>query len=178
MQSEAKKGDKIVSYMSKTIDDFRDFFKPSKTQEMFSLKCACEEAMSLASASLSSKDINLELHVKSDIQVIGHVSEFAQVILNLILNAKDVLIQRDITNPQILIKIDAKDNRVHVSISDNAGGVEKNIKEKIFEPYFSTKNTAGTGLGLYMSKMIIEEKMGGKLFVENSEKGAMFCIKI
>jgi len=178
VQKEAKSGDKIISYMSKTIDDFRDFFKPAKTKEMFSLKYACEEAMSLASASLSSKNINLELHVKSDMQVSGHVSEFAQVILNLILNAKDILIQRDIKKPIIMIKIDSEDIKASVSVSDNGEGIEESIIDKVFEPYFSTKKAAGTGLGLYMSKMIIEEKMGGKLFVVNSEKGAMFCIKI
>jgi signal transduction histidine kinase len=164
--------------MSKTIDDFRDFFKPAKTKEPFSLKRACEEAMSLADASVKSRDIHLELYVKEDKQVVGYASEFAQVILNLILNAKDVLIERDIKNPTILIKIDVKNEKVFVSVSDNGGGVEESIIEKVFEPYFSTKKTAGTGLGLYMSKMIIEEKMGGKLFVENSEEGAMFCIKI
>ena len=178
IQNEAKKGDKIISYMSKTIDDFRDFFKPVKTKEIFSLKYACEEAMSLASASLSSKDIKLELYVKKDMQVNGYASEFAQVILNLILNAKDVLIQRDIIDPEILIKIDMDNVKVNISVSDNAGGIEKEILEKVFEPYFSTKKRVGTGLGLYMSKMIIEEKMGGKLFVENGEKGAIFCIKI
>ena len=178
VQKEAKNGDKIISYMSKTIDDFRDFFKPAKTKKSFSLKKACEEAMSLADASVKSRNIILKLYAKEDIQVIGYASEFAQVILNLILNAKDVLIQRDIKNPTILIKIDIDNEKTFVSVSDNGGGVDDSIVEKVFEPYFSTKKTAGTGLGLYMSKMIIEEKMGGNIFVKNSEKGAMFCIKI
>jgi len=178
IQKEARKGDKIISYMSKTIDDFRDFFKPAKTKEQFSLKRACEEAMSLADASVKSRDIILKLYVKKDTEVIGYASEFAQVILNLILNAKDVLIERNIKNPTIHIKVDVENVKAFVSVSDNARGVDESIIDKVFEPYFSTKKTAGTGLGLYMSKMIIEEKMGGKLFVENSEKGATFCIKI
>jgi len=178
IQKESQKGDKIISYMSKTIDDFRDFFKPAKTKELFSLKRACEEAMSLADASVKSRNIALNLYADEDKQVVGYASEFAQVILNLILNAKDVLIERSIENPEISIKIYNENEKSIVSVSDNAGGVDKSIIDKVFEPYFSTKKKAGTGLGLYMSKMIIEEKIGGKLYVKNSKKGAMFCIKI
>ena len=178
VQKESKKGDKIISYMSKTIDDFRDFFKPAKTKEIFSLKRACEEAMSLADASVKSRNIHLELYIKKDIKVSGYASEFAQVILNLILNAKDVLIEREIVNPKISIKVDIEDEKAFVEVCDNGGGIDKSILEKVFEPYFSTKKSAGTGLGLYMSKMIIEENMSGKLFVKNTQEGATFCIKI
>ena len=174
IEDEVKDGNRIISYMSKTIDDFRDFFKPAKTQEEFSLTHACEEAITLASASLKNRDIKLSLHVEKDLHVSGYASEFAQVILNLILNAKDVLIERDVKNPQIIITIDKE----KVKVSDNGGGIDDEILEKIFEPYFSTKKTAGTGLGLYMSKMIIEENMSGKIIVTNSDKGAEFCIKI
>ena len=178
IETKTTKGDKIISYMSKTIDDFRDFFKPAKTKEVFSLKRACEEAMTLSSASLKSRDIQLSLEVKDDIEVSGYASEFAQVVLNLILNAKDVLIERDIKKPSILVTIKIQNSQALVSVSDNAGGIDSKILQKVFEPYFSTKKSAGTGLGLYMSKMIIEENMGGKIFVENSKKGAIFCIKI
>lgn len=178
IQTQTQKGDNIISYMSKTIDDFRDFFKPAKTKEIFSLKRACEEAITLSSASIKSRNIELRLEVKEDIEVSGYASEFAQVILNLILNAKDVLIERDIKNPSILVTIESQKLQALVSVRDNAGGVDKEILEKLFEPYFSTKKSSGTGLGLYMSKMIIEENMGGKISVENTTKGAMFCIKI
>jgi len=174
IEDEVKDGNRIISYMSKTIDDFRDFFKPAKTKEDFSLTHACEEAITLASASLKNRDIKLSLHVKKDLHVSGYASEFAQVILNLILNAKDVLIERDVKKPQITVSI----NEAEVKVSDNAGGIDDEILEKVFEPYFSTKKTAGTGLGLYMSKMIIEENMSGKITVTNSGKGAEFCIKI
>jgi signal transduction histidine kinase len=174
IEDEVKDGNRIISYMSKTIDDFRDFFKPAKTKEEFSLTHACEEAITLASASLKNRDIKLYLHVEKELHVSGYASEFAQVILNLILNAKDVLIERDVKNPQITVTIDEKE----VKVNDNGGGIDNAILEKIFEPYFSTKKTAGTGLGLYMSKMIIEENMSGKITVTNSDKGAEFCIKI
>lgn len=132
----------------------------------------------MASASLKNKDIGLELHVKKVLHVKGYESEFAQVILNLILNAKDVLIERNIEKPLIVIEIKEDGLNTLVSISDNAGGIDESILERVFEPYFSTKKSAGTGLGLYMAKMIIEENMGGKISVKNKENGAMFCIKI
>ena len=95
--AESKDGTRLISYMSKTIDDFRDFFKPAKIKELFSLTHACEEAITLTSASLKHRNIHLDLHVKKDLVVSGYASEFAQVILNLILNAKDSLIEKDIT---------------------------------------------------------------------------------
>jgi len=178
IQNESKDGTRIITYMSKTIDDFRDFFKPSKIKEIFSLTRACEEAITLASASLKNRDIRLDLHVEKALHIKGYASEFAQVILNLILNARDVLIERNIENPLIIIEINEDDENSFVRVSDNAGGIEERILERVFEPYFSTKKSAGTGLGLYMSKMIIEENMGGTIFVKNENKGAMFCIKI
>jgi len=178
IQNESKKGDKIISYMSKTIDDFRDFFKPAKIKEDFSLKRACEEAITLSSASLKNRDIQLSLDTKQDLHVSGYASEFAQVILNLILNARDVLIERDIKNPKIRIKIETIEESMFVIVSDNGGGIDAKIIEKVFEPYFSTKKSTGTGLGLYMSKMIIEENMSGELSVKNTKEGAVFCIKI
>jgi len=178
VQCEAKDGTRIVTYMSKTIDDFRNFFKPAKTKKIFSLSNACKEAITLASASLKNRDIQLELNEEKVIYIEGYASEFAQVILNLILNAKDVLIERNIDNPLIVIEIKEDEKYSFVSISDNAGGIDENIIERVFEPYFSTKKSAGTGLGLYMSKMIIEENMGGRIFVKNAKEGAKFCIKI
>ncbi len=171
-------GSRIISYMSKTIDDFRDFFKPAKRKELFSIKRACEEAITLSEASLKSRNIILSLHVNSDSNIEGYSSEFAQVILNLILNAKDALKSRDIDNPHITIEISKDSKNSTIKVSDNAKGIELDIILRVFEPYFSTKKRSGAGLGLYMSKMIIEDNMGGKLSVENSDGGAVFCIEI
>jgi len=173
IKKESIEGNHLISYMSKTIDDFRDFFKPAKTKEVFSVKRACEEAITLSNASLNNSNIELNLHVKNDLHVKGYSSEFAQVVLNLILNAKDTLVERKIQNPKIAVEIN-KD----IKVRDNAKGIESDIIDKVFEPYFSTKKRSGTGLGLYMAKMIIEENMGGKLFVFNDDEGAVFCIKI
>jgi C4-dicarboxylate-specific signal transduction histidine kinase len=101
------------------------------------------------------------------------------VLLNLMSNAKDALIQRNIENPRIELEVDYENGYSIVIVRDNAGGVEKEYMDLIFEPYFTTKESLkGTGLGLYMSKMIIEKNMGGELSVENTSDGAMFKVKI
>jgi len=175
---ESKDGNRLIEYMSKTIDDFRDFFKPSKSKELFALSSSCFEAATLSKATLKSNHIHLDIQVKKDVKIKGYPSEYAQVILNLILNAKDVLIERKITNPIITIIVDKKDNASLVSLSDNGGGIDEKIIHKIFEPYFSTKKSSGTGLGLYMSKIIIENNMDGKIDVKNQDNGAIFEIRI
>lgn len=178
VERESKEGYKFVNYMSNTINDFSNFFKPAKTKELFSVTNMCKEAITLAEASLKNKDISLTLHVKEDATVNGYPSEYAQVILNLILNAKEILIEREIKDPVIEITVDKKEGKSIVSVSDNGGGIDESIEERIFEPYVSTKNGSGTGLGLYMSKMIIEENMGGEISATNSSQGANFIIKV
>jgi len=178
IEKEAKEGYKFISYMSNTIDDFSNFFKPSKIKESFSVVSMCKEAITLSEASLKNTEIDLSLHVKQDGRIYGYPSEYAQVVLNLILNAKDVLCEREIKNPKIQIIVSVCDKKSFVRVYDNAGGVDENLLDRIYEPYFSTKKLSGTGLGLYMSKMIIEENMGGELFAKNSKEGAVFHIKV
>ncbi len=178
IRKNSQDGFRLTSYMSKTIDDFRDFFKPSKKKEKFSIKDACKEAIIIASASLQSKDIALILNILEDSQILGYRAEFAHVVLNLILNAKDALLVNNVANPYIKIEIYKEEGLGVVKVSDNAKGIDGKILQRIFEPYFSTKNSSGGGLGLYMSKMIVEKNMGGKLSVKNTEDGAEFCIKI
>jgi len=114
-----------------------------------------------------------------DSTIYGYEREFAQVILNLITNAKDILNQRAISKPTIEVCIDQREGQVVVTVEDNAGGVKEEDTEMIFEPYFTTKSSAkGTGLGLYISKMIIENNMDGELCVVNTDKGALFTVKI
>ncbi len=170
---------KLIQFMSHTIDDFRNFFKPDKKKVRFYANEACNEAISLASASIKSYNITLTKELKCDSVINGYKREFAQVMLNLISNAKDILNQRAIKNPTINILIDVVDKNTVISVEDNAGGVEEEHLDLVFEPYFTTKeSTKGTGLGLYMSKMIIEKNMNGELSVENSSKGALFKIVV
>jgi len=170
---------RLIHFMSHTIDDFRNFFKPDKTRVDFSLSRACDEAISLASAAIKNSNIVLTKKVLADKTVNGYEREFAQVILNLITNAKDVLNLRKVHQPSIEITLKDNDGSILVMVEDNAGGVPPEEMEHIFEPYYTTKSsTKGTGLGLYISKMIIENNMEGELTVKNSEKGAVFTIRI
>ncbi len=156
-----------LEFMSQTIDDFRDFYKPNKEKESFALVEETQKVITL----LNLDEIEVELKSKEEVTIINHKNEYKQVILNLLVNAKDALLQRAISSPKIIIEIDKE----YVTISDNAGGIKLDNIQKIFEPYFSTKKQ-GLGIGLYMSKIIIEKNMGGKMEVRNSEAGAVFSL--
>jgi len=169
-----EKNKKIIKFMSNTIDDFRNFFRIDKTKQIFSIRNSIESVYNILNAQLKNYNIDFEL-IENDFELNGYKSEFEQVILNLINNAKDALLENNIDNPKITIDIEP--NTKTISILDNAGGIDENIIDRIFEPYFTTKEQGkGTGMGLYMSKMIIENNMGGKIWVENSDNGAKFYI--
>ena len=158
-----------LEFMSQTIDDFRDFFKPDKEKEPFSLSEETQKVISL----LDVIEVEVALNVIEDINILNYKNEYKQVILNLLTNAKEVLEERDIPSPKIVLTIDKN----QVTVSDNAGGIKVKEIQKIFEPYYSTK-VQGTGIGLYMSKMIVEKNMGGKLSVKNNEDGAQFILTL
>lgn len=167
-----EKNRKTILFMSKTIDDFRNFFKIDKVKKQFSIREAIEETLSLQSAQFKNRNIVVEISGE-DVVIEGFRGEFQQVILNIINNAKDAILEHHIKEGKIFITITA----LHVSIEDNAGGIDEGILDRVFEPYFTTKDQGdGTGIGLYMSKMIIEKNMGGILFVENGKLGARFVI--
>jgi len=165
---------KTIMFMSDTIDDFRNFFRIDKSREDFQVRVAIDMALSMLSAQL--KNNNIKLNITGDDFIFnGFKSELQQVILNIINNAKDTLISNNIQNPTINIDI----TNYIITIKDNGGGVPQNIIDRVFEPYFTTKEQGkGTGIGLYMSKIIIEDNMGGKLSVVNSDNGAIFIIKL
>ncbi|MDC0932781.1 cache domain-containing protein [Arcobacteraceae bacterium] len=172
-----KESDKLIVYMSNTIDDFRMFFKPDKKKESFSLQKACNDAISLMRGTFAELDITLEKKFRDDYIIRGYPREFAQVILNILMNTKDAFIKQNIQNAKVKFTITRKKNTIRITIKDNAGGIKDENLEKIFEPYFSTKNTKdASGLGLFMSKMIIEKNMNGKLYVLNIPNGAQFNI--
>jgi len=170
-----KKNKKTIRFMSQTIDDFRNFFRVDKTKEHFSVKHAIEETVSIQEASLQKYDIALQIS-GDDFDIHGFKSEFQQVILNLITNAAYALKESREEEPKIDIVLES---RGRVSVSDNAEGIEKEILHRIFEPYFTTREQGeGTGLGLYISKVIMEENMGATLTVdERKGGGATFVIE-
>ncbi len=168
----------VINRMSKTIDDFRDFFKPTREKSDFYIEDSVEEAIFIIKETLKSHNIKINFNNKHSIIINGYPNEILQVILNILNNAKDVLIAKDKNHKKIDIQISSSNNQVKISICDNGGGISENILDKIFDPYFTTKHSKqGTGIGLYMSKKIIEQN-GGSIEVSNKNDGACFMIKL
>lgn len=178
MQKHVSHGNELIKYMSQTIDDFRYFFEPNKEEKLFDVSECIQNAINIIEASLTYYHIELEvINISSPPLITGYPSEFSQVILNLLDNAKDVFIEREIKNPKITIETAVQNDEVTVCIKDNAGGIDSTLMSQIFDIYFSTKrDKGGSGLGLYMSKLIIERKGMGKITVHNDTKGAVFSI--
>lgn len=170
---------KINAFMSGTISDFQNFFKPSKEKEVFEISEACERAIAILQASLRYHGIEFSFDISEKMEVLGYPNEFAQALLNVLSNAKDVLSEREINQPFIRLYLKKGYKYILIVIEDNGGGVAPEHMDRIFEPYFSTKYAKqGTGIGLYMTKMIIENNMGGIINAKNTEKGALFTIKL
>lgn len=170
-----------LQYMSQTIDDFRNFFKPDKEKREFDIKDSINATLSLINDSMKSSFININTDISDEkLTIYGYQSEFAQVLINILNNAKDILkTHNKDNNRNILIKAYKTSDAIFVEISDNGGGIPDAIIDKIFDPYFTTKHASqGTGLGLYMSKIIIEQNLGSKLNVENIQDGAKFIIEL
>lgn len=164
-----------VLFLSKTIDDFKEFYTKSKEKEIFVVKDAVSNAMTILSADLKNNNIELEVSFETfeEIKIFGVKSELSQVLIAIISNAIDVL--KNKKNPKIQIIIFSNSAEVMICICDNGGGIKPKNLKKIFEPYFSTKEE-GTGIGLYLSKMIIEESFAGKILVENKKEGVLFSL--
>ena len=170
---------KISTFMSGTISDFQNFFKPSKEKEVFEISEACERSIAILQASLKYHGIEFSFDISEKMEVLGYPNEFAQALLNILSNAKDVLSEREISNPFIRLNLKKGYKYILIVIEDNGGGIAREQMERIFEPYFTTKYAKqGTGIGLYMTKMIIENNMGGIITVKNTEIGALFTIKL
>jgi len=179
LNAKVKEANELLEFMSVTIDDFKNYFSPDKAQTKEQISSVIEQAISLIKKTLDSENIELELSFNAQSQVLIYKNEFIQVVLNLIKNARDVLHDKQVENPKIIIETKDTDSGVEVSFIDNGMGIKEDILEKIFEPYFSTKDEKnGTGLGLYMSKMIVEGHLGGELSVVNAKDGASFKIKL
>ena len=179
MNQKLQEADKVLDFMSHTIDDFRNFFMPKKEKEEFYLNKVVDVVINIVSSTLKNYDIRLEIDIDEKIVLKTYLNEYEQVLLNIINNAKDVLIEKKIENPYIKIRAQEEVNHIILTIEDNGGGVLVEPKGKIFEPYFTTKeNSNGTGIGLYMSKIIVDKNMKGKLRVKNTKDGAKFAIII
>jgi len=169
----------VIRHMSNTIDDFRNFFKQEKEKKAFSVGEVVTRSLSFIESSLRFNNIVVEVDVDDDLLAFGFPNEFSQALINIIGNAKEAFRERGTSEPLIRIQGSREGKRAVITITDNAGGISEQIIDKIFEPYFTTREMeCGTGLGLYMSKTIVENNMDGKLTVCNVEGGACFRIVI
>ncbi len=166
-----------ISFMSNTIDDFRNFYLKNQHDKDFFINEIIEHVEHLVSASLNENKITLETIITDNFSLYGCPNDLTQVIINIINNAKDALVENKIKNKKIILKTHQEEKQKIISIEDNGGGIASDIMDKIFEPYFTTKHPSiGTGIGLYMCKTIVEKKSGGELKIKNSDRGALFEI--
>jgi len=177
VKSKIKSIEQNTRYMSDTIEDFANFFHPDKEQTRFTLQDAVQKALALITTRTNAIDIVISSD--EEVWVSSFKKEYQQVLLSILHNAIDNFEKKDIENPKIDIILKTKKETSSLCIQDNGGGIENKDINRIFEPYFTTKFSAeGTGLGLYMAKMIVESSMGGYLGVENKNNGACFTIEI
>lgn len=175
-----------VAYMDQTISDFSNFFKPKEKQEFFPLKRSIDDVLKILHPQLTKHQIKIECSQELGKLVLeGYRSEFSQVLLNVLSNAKDAILENIQAGKlkkdagEISINAFFEDNRVNLEICDNGGGIDNDIMPNIFTPYFTTKGKElGTGIGLYMSKMIMDSHMKGDIMAKNIEKGACITLRL
>jgi C4-dicarboxylate-specific signal transduction histidine kinase len=166
----------MIIYLSNLINDFQTYFKPDKSPEKISTHELIERMRHIIQTRLVHAKVQMDLKEEDEELIETYANEVVQVLINIINNAVDVLIEREKPERHIWIKVYRGKEYVTISLEDNGGGISDDIIDHVFDPYFSTKSKNGTGLGLYMAKMIIEKHVGGVLSVANTENGAQFII--
>ncbi len=174
-----QKMEKRVVYMSDTIEDFMNYYKPDKDKSTFNVYDALKRALEVSAYIKESEKIEINIIKDEHLSIYGLMNEFVQVIVSILSNIYDIREIRGIKKIKIDIIVRRDGEDTILSISDNAGGIEDDVLPKIFNPYFTTKHQSiGTGLGLHIAKMIIEDNMGGSLSAQNNGDGATFTIKV
>ncbi len=168
-------GWRYIEKMSTTISDFRDFFRPGREKAPFSALAQVRETLGLLDASFHNARIALEVESAPDARLFGFANEYSQVLLNLLANARQAIESSGTLDGRITLRLTMRDGFARLAVRDNGGGVPASILDRLFEPYFSTKE-AGTGIGLYMSRQIVERSLGGRLDFANVEGGAEFTV--
>ncbi|QAR34154.1 PAS domain S-box protein [Geovibrio thiophilus] len=171
-----------LEFMSQTVKDFRNFFKPGQADDRFEVSAALEEIISLVAVHYANSRIEIlpDLHCTDKPLVYGSRNEFKQVILNLLANAKDAITDKlkGAAGGVIRVSCTETGDEVIIRIRDNGGGIPEGVKDSIFKSYFTTKGSSGTGIGLYISKLIAETHMKGSITAENEEGGAVFTLRL
>jgi C4-dicarboxylate-specific signal transduction histidine kinase len=169
-----KEANEQLSFMSSTIDDFKNFFVPSASKKEFSAQEVIYRAQKLLSASLDKYAIHVCTDIQNNFIRYGHANEIVQVLINIMNNAKEAFLIHEIKERTIQITAFLQNGVPVITLENNAGSIDETVIDKIFDPYFTTKESS-SGLGLYMSKMIIE-KNSATIRVENSNDGVIFTI--
>ena len=178
LEEKFKEIESLTKYMSNTINDFHGYFEQTNLKSVFSLSKSLQNSIDLMNVNLS-ENIKITTKIETNVKCFGYASEFEQVLLVLFNNAKDALLNRNTHQAKIEVEILEDTTSVIIQVRDNAGGMTKSVMQKIFEPYFTTKHKSqGTGLGLYMSRKIIEDRFNGKLNVKNLNNGTCFEISL
>ncbi len=172
LADKVKETDRIIAHLSATLNDFRNFFKHDKSTKRTHIHDLVNEAIKLISFKL--REIEVINHIDPEFTTQTLKGEYIQIILNLISNAADAL--KDIKNPRIDIKLEILEKTIILYVCDNGKGIEPEIVDRIFDPYFSTKSKNGTGLGLYICKTILQEHLDGDITVEPLEVGCCFKV--
>lgn len=170
-------GNRLVQQMSVTIDEFRRFFRPSTAQEHFAVGRVVRKSLDLVEASFRNHGHAIGLNIVSDGEILGYASEFQEVLVNLLNNAQDIFLERKIAAGKVDVEIVHDDAVLRVIVRDNGGGIPEAVLPKIFDPYFTTR-ASGTGIGLYMAKIIVEKHMGGRIAGRNHGDGAEFTVTL
>lgn len=166
----------LILYLSNLINDFQTYFKPEKSTVKISTRLLIERMQHIIQTRLILEKVQLHLDECAEEVIETYANEVVQVLINIINNAIDIVVERNVKKRHVWIKISSNDTNIIISIEDNGGGISPDILGNIFDPYFSTKSKNGTGLGLYMAKMIIDKHIGGTLSAANTRKGALFTL--
>ncbi len=174
-----EKMEKRIAYMSDTIEDFMNYYKPNKGSSYFKVHKAIQKALDILNMSSNSKKIKINFFIDPNIEVYGLINEFVQVIVSILSNINDIVKNKNLSYTNITISLFEDEKYTTLTIADDCGGIEEKNLNKIFDPYFTTKHQSmGTGLGLHIAKMIIEDNMNGTLSARNGNSGAEFIIKM
>ncbi len=179
LEQSVAKGMELIQHMSCTIEDFRNFFRSDKEVVPFSINQLLVRTLAMIGKSFKDQQIAITLQTQGEPIVNGYPNEYAQVVLNILMNARDALLDKRVAAASISIQTFTEGGRAVMIITDNGGGIDAGIIDRLFDPYFTTKGPdKGTGIGLFMSKTIIEKNMGGRLTVRNTGGGAEFRVEV
>jgi len=173
-----KKIKQEVKRMNEIIDNFSSFTKPETKPKVFSIEKTLNKALKLVSSQFKNRNIEIKTECNSKVKMKGYETLLEQVFINILVNSRDAFEASKTLNPKIEISCELKNGHMYICFTDNGGGIQKEILSKIFNPYFTTKGTKGTGLGLYMSKKIMNEKCDGDIKVKSKNGYTTFIISI